>query len=158
MNKKQVLDISTEKLIKTMVFHGANSAAIMIYQAGKLVHYKSSYEQWQDFYSNDKASLSCHIAQSGIIHAKSHKRFSLIWDDLKPENDASLYLNEQREKYNHCHGISICESLPNDVLFSIILTGRRCDINFAQIVINNKIAVNHELNKFKYRNCLSSPN
>ena len=150
MERKKVLVNTTEIFLNNMLFHGASSAAVMIYQAGSLQYYESTSNKWHDFYSEAKEAANCHIAQAGIRLAREKKSFSLIWDATKANNDASIYLNEQRERYNHCHGISICESLPNDTLFGIILTGRRCDINFADMVIKHKAKMAAEISNLKH--------
>lgn len=152
MERKKILKSTTDIFLNNMVFHGASSAAVMIYQYGELQYYESTSMVWHDFYSMAKESANCHIAQAGIEMVRQNlKYFSIIWDIMKPNNDDSLYLNEERERLNHCHGISICEALPNDTLFGVILTGRRCDTNFANSVIKNKTKVITEINLIKQR-------
>lgn len=150
MERKKILRNTTEIFLNNMVFHGASSAAVMVYQGGKLQYYESTSTIWHDFYSTAKESANCHLAQAGIdMVRKNLKSFSIIWDVAKPNNDESLYLNEERERLDHCHGISICEALPNDTLFGIILTGRRCDSNFAHSVIKNKAKLSTEIKHIK---------
>lgn len=149
MDRKKVLKNNTEIFLNNMLFHGASSAAVMVYQSGQLKYYESTSTRWQDFYSTSKESANCHLAQAGIILAQQQKSFSVIWDIVKPNNDDSLYLNEERERLDHCHGISICESLPNNTLFGIILTGRRCDTNFAHYVVKNKVNFANEIHQIK---------
>lgn len=151
MERKKILVNTTETFLNNMLFHGASSAAIMVYQANKLQYYESTSVKWYDFYSSARETTNCHIVHTGIgLLAQEKKSFSLIWDAIKANNDDSLYLNEQRERFNHCHGISICESLPNNVLFSLVLTGKRSDINFANHVIKNKSKISYEISSLKH--------
>lgn len=134
-----------EKFLKEMIFQGSSSASVMLYtKLGKLLAHKTSCEKWAQFYSESNAVKECHIKNAGVDLIKQNiTDFTLIWDTLKPTNNESLFLNEQRIIYNHCHGVSICKPLPNDQILSIVLTGRNCDTNFANEVIKNK----HILNK-----------
>lgn len=149
MYNKKFLNKKGTAFLDNLIFQGAANASIMLYKDSDLVYFQSTNEKWHDFYSNDSASKNCHIAQTGIHYAKKSRDFSLIWDSMIPNNDDSLYLNEQREKYNHCHGISICASLPHDILLGIIITGRRCDLNLAHDVIKRKHILNKEITQLK---------
>lgn len=146
MDNKKVIDQYTNYFLNNMVNNGASSAAVMIYEKGIIKFYKSTSHNWQEFYSDSSASKNCHIATLGINLVKSQKQFSIIWDSVKPTNDDSLYLNEQRERYNHCHGISICENVGENLLLGVILTGRRCDVNFAHLVVKEKHNIVTKLN------------
>ena len=150
MECKKVLANTTDIFLDNMLFHGASSAAVMVYQKGQLNHYSSTSTVWSDFYSTTKAANNCHLAQTGIHMVRQNiKSFSIVWDAMRPNNDDSLYLNEERERLDHCHGISICEALPNDTLFGIILTGRRCDVNFANLVLKNKANLHTYISRIK---------
>lgn len=149
MDVQKILTNPTNIFLNNMIVHGASSAAVMVYQGGKLKYYESTSEKWHDFYSTAKESANCHLAQQGITLARQKKSFSIVWDAVKANNDESLYLNEERERLDHCHGISICESLPNDTLLGIILTGRRCDVNFAEMVIRDKQNIQKQLHYLK---------
>ena len=146
MDNKKIIEKSTNYFLNDMVNNGASSASVMIYDNGVIQFYKSTSYKWQEFYSNSPANKNCHIAQLGINLVKNQKNFSIIWDSIKPTNDDSKYLNEQREQFNHCHGISICENIGDDLLLGVILTGRRCDVNFAQLVVKEKQHIADKLN------------
>src|SRR5579863_5752555 len=146
----RVIDKVTNDFSKVTIFHGANSVAIMIYKSSKLKYYKSTNYKWQDFYSNSSASQNCHIAGAAFdLLGKSKKSFTLVWDVMQPINDDSIYLNEQREHLNHCHGLSICETLPNDIIFSVILTADKKNDNFSELVLRNKSKVINYMQKLK---------
>lgn len=150
MERKKILTNTTDIFLDNMLFYGASSAAVMLYQKGQLNHYNSTSTVWQDFYSTTKSAANCHIAQAGINMVRQNfKSFSIVWDAMKANNDDSLYLNEERERLDHCHGISICEAMPNDTLFGIILTGRRCDVNFANLVLKNKANLHKQISHIK---------
>lgn len=150
MERKKVLTNTTDIFLDNMLFHGASSAAVMVYQKGQLNHYNSTSTVWQDFYSTTKAASNCHLAQAGTNMVRQNfKSFSIVWNAMRPNNDDSMYLNEERERLDHGHGISICEALPNDTLFGIILTGRRCDVNFADLVLKNKANLHTYISRIK---------
>ena len=151
MDSKKIMNKTIENILDNFVFHGASSAGIMIFQAEKLILYKSTCEEWYDFYNNAKEKSNCHLIKNSMKIATKlsknmilNKSFSLIWDLQIPSNDESLYLNEYREKYNHCHGINIISLPQDDILIGLTLTGRQCDLNFAQDVIANKSKVSHD--------------
>jgi hypothetical protein len=151
-----MINKTIEKILDDFVFHGASSAGIMIFKSEKLVFYKSTCTKWYDFYNNAPEKSHCHIVKNSMILSNnlankdvSYKSFSLIWDLQIPDNDESIYLNKQREKYNHCHGISIVDISQKDILIGVPLTGRGCDINFAQDVLTNKSKIAHGLNVLK---------
>lgn len=147
----QIIDKTTDQFSKDVMFHGANSAAIMIYKAGKIEYYKSTNHKWQDFYSSSKSARNCHVAAAGFdLLGKSKKSFTLVWDAMHPNNDDSIYLNEQRESFNHCHGLSICETLPNDIIFSIILTSDKKNEKFSELVLRDKSKVINYMQQLKY--------
>jgi len=89
------------------------------------------------------------ISRALLADPSSKKLFSLIWDFQVPTNDESVYLNEQREKYDHCHGISIIDLPEKDILIGLTLTGRRCDLNFAKEVVSHKAEVMRDLQMLK---------
>jgi|LauGreDrversion4_2_1035121.scaffolds.fasta_scaffold06076_1 hypothetical protein len=149
MDYKKILNKHTNKFLKNMLFQGANNASLMIYTNKKISFYESTSSKWQDFYSSAKESQKCHIAQLGIELVKQNRDFSIIWNSITPLNDESEYLNEKREQYQHCNGISICNRLSDNSLFGIILTGKRHDTNFATQVIKNKGSFSNEVNYIK---------
>ncbi len=155
MDSKKILDRQIEEILDDMVFHGASSAGIMVYKSGNLEYFKSTSYEWHDFYNSSKETNECHLVENSMKLLKNLKKigqsFSLIWDLQTPNSDEALYLNEKREEYEHCHGISICQTLPNDALIGLTITGRRCDINFAQDVIKNKFHVAQDFNLLKIK-------
>ena len=146
MDNKKIIERSTNYFLNDMVNNGASSASIMIYDKWNLQFYKSTSDKWQDFYLASSASENCHIVQLGLNLGKLQKNFSIVWDKTKPTNEDSIYLNEQRERFDHCHGISICETISDDLVLGVILTGRRCDVNFAELVIKEKAGLIDKLN------------
>lgn len=145
-----------ENILDNFTFQGASSAGLMIFQSGNLKYFKSTSEKWHDFYNNAKEKQHCHLIKNSMDISKklisdpsAKKLFSLIWDFQVPTNDESVYLNEQREKYDHCHGISIIDLPENDILIGLTLTGRRCDLNFAKEVVNHKAEVMRDLQMLK---------
>lgn len=133
------MDKTTDEFSKDVMFHGANSAAIMIYKNSNLLYYKSTNEKWQDFYFTSKEKKNCHIVRAGLeIFAKKKINYTLVWDALHPTHDDAKYLNEQREHFDHCHGLSMCEAFPNDLIFTIVLTSGRKNENFSNLVLKDK--------------------
>lgn len=156
MASKKIIDQTVDNILDTFTFHGASSAGIMIYKSNQLIFYKSTSGEWHDFYNNAKEKSSCHLVKNSMCISKrltenmtSAKTFSLIWDLQIPDNDESMYLNEQRERYNHCHGISIIDLPQKDILIGLTLTGRRCDLNFSREVLTNKFKVASDLQILK---------
>lgn len=137
---KKILKKTTQILLDELVNHGASSASILLYQDDKLIQHQTTCDKWQDFYAGiPEVVHECHIKKQGILLANQKvSNFTLVWDLLIPDNDYSLYLNEERERFNHCHGISICKTLPDNQMMGIVLTGRRHETDFAYRVIKNK--------------------
>lgn len=156
MDSKKIIDRHIDNILTDIVHQGASSAGIMIFQSEKLIFYKSTCDKWHDFYNNSKERLHCHLVKNSITRSNEvmntaglSKVFSLVWDLQIPHNCESIYLNEQRERFNHCHGISIIDVSEKNTLIGMPLTGRRCDINFAHDIFANKSKIAHGLKVLK---------
>lgn len=150
------VELQMEHILDNFTFHGASSAGIMLFKSGKLSFFKSTCSKWHDFYNTAPEKNKCHLVQKSmeishqlISNPNSMKSFSLIWDLQMPHNEESLYLNEQRDKYNHSHGISIIDLPQSDILIGLTLTGRRCDTNFIKDVIENKANISKDFEVLK---------
>ncbi len=57
--------------------------------------------------------------------ARNFTSFTTLWDTLTPKTEQVKILNEERIRRNHCRGISICQTIFDDLLFCVILTGQK---------------------------------
>ena len=109
--------------------------------------YHSTNEVWDEIYHHSEFSSSCHLINAVKTMLSNRYNTTLIWDMQQPTNEVSQHLNELRKSHNLYHGISLCQKDGNGITRIVTLTGRRGDIYFPQIVIENKMNIFEELQK-----------
>ena len=139
MDSQKKINKIYDRYLDNLKRNGATSASFALFSANKLVLYSCSDKKWEDFYNNSNEAKHCHIRNHGIVMQKNKiNSFSIIWDNLKPNNDESKFLNEQRMKNNRCHGVTIAQTLDDDKLLCVILTGENSNDQFASQVLSQK--------------------
>jgi len=139
------MDRQLETSLRRLVKQGSGAASLLIYKNSKLTYYKTTNPKFEDAYMNSQPQVvNCHIAEIATRRINEGRPYTLIWDQLIPTNEDSLFLNELRLEHNYCHGITILNPINDTLLIGLTLVGKIKDLNLPYTVLKNKHVIAQE--------------
>ena len=142
-DSKIIIDATPNFLsLKNYIYEGVHSATFGVVEKKDnksiLIHYESTNKKWSKFYANSAESKECHIVKYSGERSLDTNEFTIIWELLIPDNEASVILNDKRRDLEHCNGVTICRNISSDLLLCATFTGHENDINFAGKFLQRK--------------------